>query len=125
MQSQIGMLGSNAFKPLIHMIRPVLPYTHSLRVLRLYFSPSTYLWPYAFLFHEFFVRETPTLTLRWHHLEFHIGEVHIVSFSMRHISSVLNFIKSLNKNSTLILKVNIITKYSTNIQINDLLPIES
>src|SRR3954464_7592086 len=103
------------------MIRPVSPYTHSLRVLPLHNSLSTYLWPCAILFHEFFMRETPTLTLRRHHLEIHICEVHIVSFSMRHVSSVLNFIKSLKENSTLIFKVNIITKCLTIIQINDLL----
>jgi hypothetical protein len=79
-QSLIGILDSNAFKPLIHVIRPALPYTHSLKILPLHISLNTYLWPYAILFHEFFMRETPTLTLRRHHLKIHIGEVHIVSF---------------------------------------------
>ena len=115
------MLGSNAFKPLIHMIRPSLPYTHSLKVLPLHISPSTYLWPCAFLFHEFFVKETPTLTLRPHHLEIHIGELHVVSFSMRYLFSVLNFIKSLDKLNPQFKIVNIIIKCLTNIKINDLL----
>src|SRR4051794_1639890 len=89
------------------MIRPVSPYTHSLRVLPLHNSLSTYLWPCAILFHEFFMRETPTLTLRRHHLEIHIGEVHIVSFSTRHVPLVLNFIKSFKIKLNPRFKVNI------------------
>lgn len=75
-EKYIKMLGSNVFKPLIHMIKPELPYsyTHSLRVLSLHISPNTYLWPCAFMFHEFSVKETSTLTLKWYNLEIHIGE---------------------------------------------------
>lgn len=53
-QNIIGMLGKNL---LLLVIRPTLPYMHSLIVLRLHLSHNTIYGHVLFLFHKFIVRE--------------------------------------------------------------------
>lgn len=73
------ILGSNALNPLFLVIRTMLPYTHSLIVLRLDLSSNTIYGRVFFLFREFIMREILILTLCQNHLETYIGGVHILS----------------------------------------------
>lgn len=71
------------FEPLSLVIILALSHTHFVRVLHLHISSNTIYGHVFFLFfsREFSMRETPTLTIRQHHLEIHIGEVQFVSIS--------------------------------------------
>lgn len=75
----IGISCSKIRNLFLHMIRSMLPYTHSIIALRQHLSPNTICGYVFFLTCEFIVTETPTLTLRRFHPKIHIGEIHIVS----------------------------------------------